>query len=102
MDVSLSAGDLITVSGATAFALIFTQFVKALFNSSPAITRAVALLSGVAVVVSVTLATGSDLDFVVVLLAAYTGMNAGLAASATFDAVSNQGLNYTVSTGGDN
>lgn len=92
---NLTASDLLTVAGATAAALIITQFAKALFNTSVAVTRTIALVTGVVVVVFVTVFTGEDTSPVEWLLAVLVGMQAGLAASAAYDTV-RSGVTYSV------
>lgn len=93
--IDLQPADLLTVVGATAAAVIITQFAKALFNTSIVVTRTIALVTGVAVVMFATVFTGDVTDPISWLLALLVGMQAGLAASALYDTV-RTGVDYQV------
>lgn len=97
MDVELGLGDLLTVAGAGTAAFVVAQFAKMLIGLGAGWTRSVALVTGLVVVVSVTVATGDQLDFVSVLLAVIVGMQAGMSACAMFD-TARSGLDYRVSS----
>lgn len=82
---ALGTGDLATVAGATAAAMIVAQFAKRLLNLTAPATRAVAMLAGLVVLVVATVLTQDETSVLAVLLAVIVGMQAGLAASALFD-----------------
>lgn len=93
MEFELAAADLLTVVGASAAAGLIAQFAKKLLNLGAAATRTVAMMSGLAVVVTATLQALSSFDLLTMILAVLVGMQAGLAASATFD-VAREGMDY--------
>ena len=96
MEIELGVGELLTVAGAGTAAFVVAQFAKKLFNLGAGWTRSIALVTGLAVVVSVTISTSSSLDFVGVLLAVLVGMQAGMSATAMFD-TARSGIDYQVS-----
>lgn len=97
-EVTLQVGDLLTVAGAGASALIVAQFAKVLFTLQARWVRVIAMLTGLIIVVVVTVATQTTTSIPETLLAVIVGMQAGLSASALVDA-SRQGLNYRVEKG---
>lgn len=86
-EVSLGAGDLATVAGASAAAMIVAQFAKKLLNTTVTVTRGVAMLAGLVVLVFATVLTTDETSAVTILFTLIVGMQAGLAASALFDNV---------------
>lgn len=93
-EVTLTASELATVAGASAAAIVVTQFAKALLNTSAAVTRSISLVTGVVIVVIGTVLTDGT-GFIDWLLALIVGMQAGLAASAGYDTV-RSGVTYAV------
>lgn len=92
-ELTLTAADLATVAGGSVAAGIVTQFAKMLFGLSPAATRTSALVSGLVFVVGATVLSLNETSALTIALAALVGMQAGMAASATFDAA-RAGINY--------
>ncbi len=90
---TLNPADLLTIAGATVAAMVVTQFAKMMFNLSRLWVRTIALLTGLAVVVVAYVSLNSDLTVLGVLLAVIVGMQAGMAANATFD-TARKGLDY--------
>lgn len=95
MDVQLGVGDLLTVAGAGAAAFVVAQFAKMLFTLGPAAVRSVSLVTGLLVVVLVTVFSGAELTVPGVLLSVLVGMQAGMSAYAMFD-TARAGLDYRV------
>lgn len=93
METTITSGDLLTVAGAGAAALIVAQFAKMLFSLPPVGVRTVALVTGLAVVVTVTVLSWDQLNIVELILAVIVGMQAGMSAWSMADA-SRSGLNY--------
>lgn len=93
--VSLNTSDLVTVVGASAAAMILTQFVKLMFDLGTRAVRVVAMASGLAVLVVATLLSSPNLTALEMILAVIVGMQAGLAASAVVDSA-REGLGYEV------
>lgn len=97
-ETTLQVGDLLTVAGAGAAALIVAQFAKILFTLQARWVRTIAMLTGLIIVVVVTVATQPVTSIPETLLAVIVGMQAGLSASALVDAT-REGLNYRTSPG---
>lgn len=89
---SLAPADLMTIAGASVAAITVTQFAKILFSLSRRLIRVVSLLTGLAVVL-VAYLTLEEPSVLGVVLAALVGMQAGMAANATFDTM-RDGLDY--------
>ena len=96
MDPTLNPADLLTIAGASVAAIVVTQFAKILFTLTRRKVRIVALVTGLTVVVGayVTLNPASVIG---VFLAVIVGMQAGMAANATFDTVRG-GIDYQAVT----
>jgi hypothetical protein len=92
-EAALTTADLLTVTGATVAAITFAQFFKKLFNLASQWVRVISMLTGLAIVVGVTVGTSSDTNLLTLFLAGLVGMNAGMSASAFFDA-SASGLGF--------
>ncbi len=90
---SLNPADLLTIAGASVAAIVVTQFAKMLFTLSRQWIRIVALLTGLAVVVVAYVSLNTELTVLGVFLAVVVGMQAGMAANATFD-TARKGLDY--------
>jgi hypothetical protein len=94
-ELTLGVSELMTVAGAAAAALIVAQFAKKLFRLSPGSTRTISMLTGLIIVVVATVQSNGVTSILSIILAVVVGMQAGLAASATFDTV-DSGLNHSV------
>lgn len=96
-EVTLTAGDLMTVVGASAAAGIIVQFLKMLFSLSARWVRILSLLVGVGVVVGAGLSSPppEGINFIWLLLLVLVGMSAGMATYATFD-TARSGFDYAV------
>ena len=94
---TLNPADLLTIAGASVAAIVVTQFAKMMFNLSRLWVRTIALVTGLAVVV-VAYVSLNDVTVIGVFLAVIVGMQAGMAANATFD-TARKGLGYQTSNG---
>lgn len=95
MELNLTAGDLVTVVGASAAAATIVQFAKMLFNLDAVWVRTLCLVVGLAVVVGTGIAQSGVTDFVTLLLLVLVGMQAGMATFAMFD-TARAGFDYKV------
>ncbi len=107
MDITIES--LATVAGASAVAIVLTNFAKQLFDLGRTQIRRVALLSGLVLVLGTTaisewsnLSGGEELPSAIskLVLAAVVGAQAGLAANAGFDAAKT-GTDYEVYRSGE-
>lgn len=96
MEMNLSAGDLVTVVGASAAAFTIVQFAKMLFNLSAVLVRSLCLIIGLGVVIGAGLSQGGEpFDFIRLLLLMLVGMQAGMATWTMFD-TARSGFDYSV------
>lgn len=91
---TLNAADLLTIAGASLAAIIITQFLKVLLNLPALWIRVISMLTGLIVVVGTTVLVNEETNALQLFLALIVGMQAGMAAFATFD-LSKSGFNYT-------
>ncbi len=96
MEATLNPADLLTIAGASIAAIVVTQFAKMLFTLTRRVVRIVALVTGLIVVVGA-YAMLNPVTVLGVFLAVIVGMQAGMAANATFDTV-NSGIDYQAVT----
>ncbi len=94
---TLNPADLLTIAGASVAAIVVTQFAKMMFSLSRQAVRIVALLTGLTVV-TVAYVSLNTVTVIGVFLAVIVGMQAGMAANATFD-TARKGLDYQTSSG---
>lgn len=93
MDSStLAPADLLTIAGASVAAITVTQFAKMLFTLSRKAIRIVSLVTGLVVVVGAHLAL-QPVTPLGLFLSGLVGMQAGMAANATFD-TARKGIDY--------
>ena len=95
---TLNPADLLTIAGASVAAIVVTQFAKMMFSLPRLWVRTIALVTGLAVVVVAYMSLNSDVTVIGVFLAVIVGMQAGMAANATFD-TARKGLDYQTSSG---
>ena len=95
---TLNPADLLTIAGASVAAIVVTQFAKMMFTLSRRVMRIVALTTGLIVVVGA-YTTLSQASVIGVFLAVVVGMQAGMAANATFD-TTRKGLDYQTTSSG--
>lgn len=93
MEVTLSAGDLVTVVGASAAGATIVQFLKMLFTLDAKWVRILCLIVGLSVVLGVGLTTGEPVEPVRTLLLSLVGMQAGMATYTMFD-TARSGFDY--------
>ena len=96
MEATLNPADLLTIAGASVAAIVVTQFAKILFTLTRRTVRIVALVTGLIVVVGAYV-TLNPVTIIGVFLAVIVGMQAGMAANATFDTLS-AGIDYQTVT----
>jgi hypothetical protein len=96
---TLNPADLLTIAGASVAAIVVTQFAKMMFTLSRLWVRIIALSTGLVVVV-VAYVSLNTVTVLGVFLAVIVGMQAGMAANATFD-TARKGLDYQTSSSGD-
>ena len=96
MEATLNPADLLTIAGASVAAIVVTQFAKILFTLTRRAVRIVALVTGLIVVVGAYV-TLNPISIIGVFLAIIVGMQAGMAANATFDTVRG-GIDYQTVT----
>ena len=94
---TLNPADLLTIAGASVAAIVVTQFAKMMFSLSRLWVRIIALSTGLVVVVAAYVSL-NDVTVIGVFLAVIVGMQAGMAANATFD-TARKGLDYQTSSG---
>ncbi len=94
---TLDPADLLTIAGASVAAIVVTQFAKMMFTLARRVVRVVALLTGLAVVVVAYVSLNDAVTVLGVFLAVIVGMQAGMAANATFDTVRG-GIGYRTVT----
>ena len=94
---TLNPADLLTIAGASVAAIVVTQFTKMMFSLSRLWVRVIALSTGLLVVVVAYVSLNSDVTVIGVFLAVVVGMQAGMAANATFDTARKGGLDYRTS-----
>lgn len=92
-EISLTTGDLLTVSGASAAAIVVASFLKQLFGLADQWVRSLSMLTGLIVVVGATVLSTEGTGILSLFLAMIVGMNAGMGAAAFFDA-GRSGLGY--------
>ena len=97
---TLNPADLLTIAGASVAAIVVTQFAKMMFNLPRLWVRTIALVTGLAVVVVAYMSLNDDVSVIGVFLAVVVGMQAGMAANATFD-TARKGLDYQTSSSRD-
>lgn len=85
-----------TVAGASLAAGVIVQVAGLVLSLSARAKRVIAVLSGLAIVVAVTVTTSDPPTVAAVGLAVVDGMLAGLAASKAYETI-NHGLSHTVS-----
>ena len=96
---TLNPADLLTIAGASVAAIVVTQFAKMMFTLSRVWVRIIALSTGLVVVVAAYVSL-NDVTVIGVFLAVIVGMQAGMAANATFD-TARKGLDYQTAPSGD-
>ena len=96
MEATLNPADLLTIAGASVAAIVVTQFAKMMFTLTRRVVRIVALTTGLIVVVGA-YTTLNPVTVIGVFLAVIVGMQAGMAANATFDTV-RSGIDYQTVT----